>query len=176
MPALPGNFRTLTWPSPFPPHRRERNGHSTALSPSPQPLSHPGRGASVTPSPLVGEGAGGRGADVEIKETSLCLNTSYVRAYAPSPAALKGGYFASGLPYYNGANTCGRCLDLPALHYPLSTIPRSSPAGSTTRKVAPCPSWLSTLTFPPCASTNRCTIANPSPLPPISRVRARSVR
>ena len=32
------------------PHRRERNGHSTALSPSPQPLSHPGRGASGPPS------------------------------------------------------------------------------------------------------------------------------
>ena len=33
-------------------HMRQRNGYSTALSPSPQPLSHPGRGASGTPSPM----------------------------------------------------------------------------------------------------------------------------
>jgi hypothetical protein len=28
-------------------HSHQRNGYSTTLSPSPQPLSHPGRGASV---------------------------------------------------------------------------------------------------------------------------------
>jgi hypothetical protein len=36
---------------------------------------------------------------------------------------LKGGYFAPGQPYHNGANNCSRCLRLQATHYPPCTLP-----------------------------------------------------
>ena len=48
--------------------------------------------------------------------------------------------------------------------------------GSITWKLEPRPSSLSTATLPPWALTRRCTIASPSPLPPVSRARALSVR
>ena len=66
-------------------HGRQRNRYSPALSPSPQPLSHPGRGASRHPFPPCGGRGRGKGGRRGEKETSLCLNTSYVDAYGLRP-------------------------------------------------------------------------------------------
>lgn len=50
------------------------------------------------------------------------------------------------------------------------------PAGNQQEMVAPSPSTLWASTLPPCASTRCRTIARPSPVPPSSRLRARSAR
>ena len=59
--------------------------------------------------------------------------------------------------------------DLPLSH--AGSLPHSAPAAARHVKRAPPVSRFSAVTRPPCASTTRCTIDSPRPVPPLRRVK-----
>src|SRR5579862_2242770 len=74
--------------------------------------------------------------------------------------------------------TAGRhsVLTIPQNYYMVVTAPPMRASGSTTVKVEPRPSWLSTV-MPPCIRSTTClTIDRPRPVPPTCRERALSTR
>ena len=68
---------------------------------------------------------------------------------------------------------CHHQADDPLLH---AFAPPFPFLGRVTVKQLPCPGSLATLMFPPCILTSWRTILSPSPVPPVSRLRALSTR